>query len=111
MSQKKKAIRKTFRDACFARDNYSCAHCGFRSSLECAEDNLDAHHITPREHMPNGGYVKENGISLCAICHVKAEDFLNGDSQDAEFSPDILYRLIGSSREKAVTASEKLANR
>lgn len=58
--------------------------------------------------MPNGGYVKENGISLCPLCHMKAENFhLMGEAKPG-YSPDELYALIGSSKEKAIAASEKL---
>jgi hypothetical protein len=65
--------------------------------------------------MPNGGYVKENGISLCkgedgTSCHEKAEAYLIGQSTDVQFSPETLYQLIGSSQEKAYQASLKLAS-
>lgn len=76
---------------------------------------LDAHHITPREDMPNGGYVAENGISVCEPCHLKAEAALQEleceelSSADLEnFMPDKLYCLIKSSYEQAVLASEQL---
>ena len=62
--------------------------------------------------MPNGGYVAENGISLCSECHVKAEAALQElgcdelSSQELEnFMPDKLYCLIGSSYDQAVEAS------
>jgi 5-methylcytosine-specific restriction endonuclease McrA len=61
MSSSKKIIRKKFRDDCFARDRYSCAKCDFKSAIDKAEKELDAHHITDRNLLPNGGYVKENG--------------------------------------------------
>ena len=100
MSQKKKQIRQQFRSAVFARDRYRCRVCGFQSTPEKAEEELDAHHITDRNEMPNGGYVKENGVSLCKeACHVEAEL----GSIDAV----ILYNLIGLSKEKAVKAAER----
>lgn len=69
---------------------------------------LDAHHITNRDDMPNGGYVKENGISVCDECHLKAEAFWStGESVDG-FSPEDLYKIIGSSLEQATKASELL---
>lgn len=114
MSQKKQAIRKAFRDAVFKRDRYQCVICGKKAVVvDNAEDTLDSHHVCPREEMPGGGYVKENGISLCkgddgTSCHEKAEAFLKGESDDPQFSPDALYVLIGSSREKAERASRKL---
>ena len=56
--------------------------------------------------MPNGGYVKENGISLCAKCHIFAEAYKNGEPKG--FSPEDLYKLINSSYEKAYQASLSL---
>ena len=113
MSQKKKAIRQAFRDACFQRDGYRCVTCGFQSTKERAEDELDAHHITNRNEMPHGGYVAENGISLCKRvggCHEEAEACLQGELQDERFTSSALYALIGSSPEQAVDASRRLVD-
>ena len=99
----KKDIRKRFRDACFSRDEFCCAKCGFKSSKEKAEQELDAHHITSRKDMPNGGYVSENGISLCSECHIKAEECRQG------YSASELYSIINSNYDKAVKASTKLS--
>lgn len=93
----KKLIRQRFRESVFCRDKNKCRICG-RSDVK-----LDAHHITNRNLMPNGGYVLENGITLCNTengCHFKAE--IN------EIKPDTLYNLISSSFEKAFVASENL---
>jgi hypothetical protein len=109
MSERKKQVRQQFRDAVFARDAYACRGCGFESTPECAETELDAHHITDRNAMPNGGYVAENGISLCAECHAKAETFHCGESVPLGFLPAELYARIGSSEEEARAASERLA--
>lgn len=109
MSQKKKQVRSEFRNAVFSRDKYRCRGCGMQSSPDKAEEELDAHHITDRTEMPNGGYVKENGISLCKdTCHLKAEAFHLGQDVEPGFHPDDLYRKIGSSKENAQRASEKL---
>lgn len=105
MSQKKKAVRKNFRDAVFYRDGYQCVMCGLTVCSVEAEESLDAHHITDRNEMPNGGYVAENGISLCKVeenCHLKAEN------REPGFEPETLYQKIGSSYEKAFKASEAL---
>lgn len=68
--------------------------------------------------MPNGGYVKENGISLCTIpfglepsCHEKAEKFhiTGGKEWTPGMHPDDLYRLIGSSETMATKASLMLS--
>lgn len=108
MSTGKKLIRQYFRDACYKRDGFRCAVCNMKSSKDKAEEELDAHHITDRTLMPNGGYVKENGISLCEECHKKAEIFHSTGVSHPGYSPEDLYKKIGSSLEKATTASEKI---
>ncbi|AMV25758.1 hypothetical protein VT84_15280 [Gemmata sp. SH-PL17] len=60
--------------------------------------------------MPNGGYVAENGISLCASCHEKAEAFHRGDPVPPGFAPAELYALVDSSAEDARAASERLGD-
>lgn len=110
MSAGKKAIRKYFRDACYKRDGFRCAMCNMKSSKDSAEEELDAHHITDRNLMPNGGYVKENGISLCPGCHEKAEVFHSTGTAVEGYAPDDLYKKINSSYEKAVEASNKLSS-
>ena len=99
----KKQIRTTFREAVFARDRNRCRFCS-------RTDDLDAHHITDRSEMPNGGYVVENGISLCPEHHLQAEQFhiSGGVKWVAGMHPTDLYKLIGSSKDTAVRASERL---
>lgn len=111
----KQQIRDKFRKDVFERDNYKCVMCG-RSDVK-----LDAHHITNRKKMPNGGYVKENGITLCDCydgCHFKAEQF-NCDYTEwyviqtkgqylEEFTAENLYKKINSSYELAYKKSERL---
>lgn len=114
MSKRKKEIRAAFRRAVFGRDDHKCVMCGldaYRGNHRNGqvEDVLDAHHVTPREEMPNGGYVKENGISLCKDnCHLKAEEYLQGTNLHEGFSPEELYKKIGSTHEEAVVASLRL---
>lgn len=100
--KQKKLIRQKFRDAVFKRDNYQCVTCKVKNI------ELDAHHITDRNELPNGGYVPENGISLCPNCHVLAEVFHNTSTAAPGYEPENLYILIGSSYDKALRASEKL---
>jgi len=107
MSSEKKLIRQQFRDAVFTRDGHKCRVCGW-SLFRPGELELDAHHITDRNLMPNGGYVKTNGISLCPTCHEKAEVFHSTGSALPNWAPDDLYRMIGSSYEQAYTDSLKL---
>ena len=124
----KKEIRKKFKTDVFKRDKYTCRCCNTVYTPEEAENLLDAHHITDRNEMPNGGYVKENGISLCKYeksefflgepmkgleensCHMKAEKFhiSGGIEWEPNMHPDDLYKAIGSSKEIAIKASEKL---
>lgn len=123
---KKKDIRKKFKQDVFKRDKYTCKCCSFKYTKEEAEIYLDAHHITDRNKMSNGGYVKENGISFCKYeqsnkmelsskteensCHMKAEKFhiTEGKEWTEGMHPDDLYKIINSSYEKAVKESEKL---
>jgi predicted restriction endonuclease len=104
MSYGKKIVRENFRNAVFQRDKYKCVMCG------ASNISLDAHHITDRNEIPNGGYVKENGISLCESCHLKAEKFhISGKIEfELGYHPDDLYRMIKSSYEKAVKESNNL---
>jgi hypothetical protein len=108
MSWRKKQIRSAFRAAVFARDAFACRGCGFLSSPEDAEAELDAHHNTDRNELPGGGYVVENGISLCEVCHAKAEAFHRGESVPPGFLPAELYARIGSSEAGARAASARL---
>ena len=99
MSKKKGKARENFRNEVFKRDGYKCKVCD-RSYIK-----LDAHHITDRSEMPDGGYVKENGITLCDDgdkgCHMKAEQYHLGKEVPKGFHPDDLYKLINSSYELA----------
>lgn len=101
--KQKQIIRERFRDAVFRRDGHKCCFCDRR-------DSLDAHHITDRSAMPNGGYVLENGITLCPEHHYQAEQFhiSHGQTWLRGLHPSDLYARIGSSHEQAVRASERL---
>jgi len=103
VSSRKKEIRAAFRKAVFERDEHKCRICG-------QTEDLDAHHITDRTEMPNGGYVVENGISLCPICHKRAEIFhtTKGERWHKGMHPDELYKLIGSNYERARDTSGRL---
>jgi 5-methylcytosine-specific restriction endonuclease McrA len=103
MSTQKKLIRKNFRDVVFKRDGHKCVFCNIT-------ENLDAHHITDRTLMSNGGYVLENGITLCPEHHLIAEIWHTSQHQKwiDGFHPDDLYLNINSSYEKAIKASKKL---
>lgn len=105
MSLKKKQQRAEFRNDVFTRDGFACRKCGVKFV------DLDAHHITDRNLMPSGGYVKENGITLCNVpggCHEKAECYHSGAEVPQGYLPEDLYKLIGSSYEKALVSSRRL---
>lgn len=109
MSKNKKQIRNLFKTACFKRDKYSCIMCGKKSTPEKIDQEMDCHHITDRHDMPNGGYVLENGITLCKdYCHIKAEEFHSTGIAAPGFSIEDLYLAIKSSLDKAKQASLKL---
>lgn len=57
--------RENFKILVFHRDKHKCVVCG--------EDAIDAHHILDRSLFDDGGYYIDNGVSLCAIHHEKAE--------------------------------------
>ena len=118
---RKKQIRANFRNAVFERDKHTCRCCNTKgiSRQDGETPNLDgksaafldAHHITDRSEMPNGGYVEENGITVCDACHLKAEKFhsTSGESWKEGFHPDDLYVIIGSSKDEAWEASLSLS--
>ena len=103
MSRRKKLVREFFRRSVFGGDGHKCRKCG-------ATENLAAHHITDRSKMPNGGYCRENGITLCEPCHYKAEQFHISDGRwwEPGYHPNELYSLIGSDYETALLASKRL---
>lgn len=122
MPSKKQQVRAAFRDACFKRDGFKCVMCGKKADPNDPEKILDAHHVIDRTLMPGGGYIKENGISLCkstedgdivdlmSSCHHKAEEFhkTNGEHWITGYHPNDLYAKIGSSYEQAIEASKRL---
>lgn len=104
----KKEIRESFRTEVFKRDKNTCKVC---NKQHTDIQLLDAHHITDRNEMPNGGYVLENGITLCKDkCHMVCELFhiSGGVSWTQGLHPDDLYKKINSYKELAIRESEKL---
>lgn len=57
--------RGDFKLAVLARDGHLC--------VVCKGPAVDAHHILERRLWADGGYIPENGVSLCSECHLKAE--------------------------------------
>lgn len=107
MKENKRKIREKFRNDVLKRDNYKCKICG-RNDVK-----LDAHHIENRETILNGGYVLENGITLCDVefgCHIKAERYhiTNGKDWVDGYHPLELYKLIKSNLGLAIEKSKML---
>lgn len=92
MSMAKKKARALFSKVVFERDGYKCVFCSIT-------EELDAHHITDRNDMPNGGYVAENGITLCPDHHRRAESGYP--------TADELYSKIGTDYNQAFVASAR----
>jgi len=106
----KKDIRRNFRDSVFKRDKYACVMCGKKSSPEKIMEEMDCHHVMDRSDMPNQGYTPLNGITLCKdTCHLNAEYFHIYGKPLPGWSPEDLYKKIGSSLDLAIEASEKLS--
>ena len=57
--------RDEFREGVFARDGHCCVVCGAPAK--------DAHHVVERKLWIDGGYYLDNGASVCAACHLRAE--------------------------------------
>ena len=57
-----------WREAVFARDNFTCQHCG-------ASDYVTAHHIKSFAHYPELRFDIQNGLTLCETCHSKTDNY------------------------------------
>lgn len=109
VKQLHKQWRREFNEAVFKRDRNKCRVCGKPAD--------DAHHITDRHELPNGGYVLSNGVSLCNGCHILAGPTqvplgkVNIPMQKTiapAYTAEFFYKMIGSSFEKAYEDSKNL---
>lgn len=60
---------KTWRNAVFTRDNWTCQCCGENGG------RLHPHHIKPRSTSPETTFSPENGITLCVRCHRETDSY------------------------------------
>ena len=60
--------REEFKQQVFQRDQHRC--------IVCHKPAVDAHHLLERKLFADGGYYLNNGVSLCATCHLQAEQTL-----------------------------------
>lgn len=60
-----KTPRDQFRESVFERDHHQC--------VLCKGEGVDAHHIIERRLWSDGGYLIDNGATLCGPCHLRAE--------------------------------------
>jgi len=101
LKQLHKKWRKQFNEDCLKRDNNKCVFCD-------KTKKLDVHHIINRKEIENGGYSLYNGITLCEEHHYLAELYYQSEITDEEYSHENLFKLINSSKEKAIINSKKL---
>lgn len=87
--QDHKRWRKEFNEGCLSRDGYKCVFCKETT-------DLDVHHITDRHDMPNGGYGRSNGITLCGEHHLLCEQFHMGNKCELIYLPIALYSKINT---------------
>lgn len=73
---RRKAEYRWWRDAVFARDNYTCQKCG-----DSKGGNLRAHHIKPFAKFVELRFNVSNGQTLCSACH-DLEHFKPGSTRN-----------------------------
>ena len=66
---KKSLEYRKWREAVFARDNFTCQFCGIRGCY------LEPHHIRGFAEYPELRFVVENGITLCENCHKLTDNY------------------------------------
>lgn len=64
LNDRRKPEYLEWRNAVFARDNYTCQRCGDNRG-----GNLRAHHVKPFAENPELRFDVANGITLCHTCH------------------------------------------
>lgn len=82
-----------WRKKVYARDKYSCQICGDNSG-----GNLNVHHLMGYNKYPKLRYDKNNGVTLCDICHMDFHNVYgrgnNTKAQFEEYEKNCLLKLI-----------------
>lgn len=97
-SKKRKSERprvERWEQAVFERDNYKCQNPDCESHPDYFV--FDAHHIWPKGSNPKWKFFLENGITLCRVCHGKAQRHeldlsacgIDSDALKQEFMRDV----------------------
>jgi nitrate/TMAO reductase-like tetraheme cytochrome c subunit len=63
---------RLWREAVYARDNFTCQKCHMRGG------RLNAHHIKSFSMHPELRVALDNGVTLCIDCHKKTDSYLKG---------------------------------
>ena len=63
---------KSWRNAVFERDNYTCRGCGVRGGY------LEAHHIKSFAEHKDLRFIVDNGITYCKRCHSENDKYCGG---------------------------------
>lgn len=66
---------KLWREAVFARDDYTCIWCGIRSKKGTGRIYIEADHIKSFARFPELRFAIDNGRTLCAPCHRTTDNF------------------------------------
>ncbi len=79
---------RSWRQAVFARDDWTCLWCGKRGG------ELNADHIKSFADYPNLRFVINNGRTLCVPCHKRTESYMNRWKRKGE--EYAAFEIIGS---------------
>ncbi len=68
---RRNADYKKWRLSVFERDDFVCQKCGYFNGCGVSRKDLNAHHIVRWIDSIELRYEVDNGMTLCAECHIK----------------------------------------